>query len=71
MVFSGCVNAPSSHCSNRGGHPYTTLSSTPVIAEKPYITESDGKWTLNIPNIETGKRGTTLGWVNAKQVDFS
>ena len=71
MVFAGCVNAPQTHCSNRGGHPFTTLSSTPVIAEKPYITESNNKWTLNIPNLETGKRGTTLGWKNSKQVDFS
>ena len=71
MVFAGCINAPQSHCSNSGGHPYTTLTETPKIAEKPYISESDNQWTLNIPNVEHDKRGPTPGWHNSKQVDFS
>ena len=71
MVFSGCINAPQSHCGRSGGRPYTTLDETPKIAEKPYITESDNRWTLHVPNVETHKRGPTAGWVNAKSVDFS
>ena len=71
IVFSGCINAPQSHCSNHEGHPFTTIGETPKIAEKPYITESDNKWTLQVPNVETNKRGPTVGWVNSKSVDFS
>ena len=38
MVFVGNTPSfPSSHCSNNGGSPYTTVSKTPVIAEKPYM----------------------------------
>lgn len=40
MVFSGCNNAPASHCGNHGASPYTTLPSTQLIAEKPYISEN-------------------------------
>lgn len=38
IVFVGCEGAPGSHCSNAGGSPFTTVPTTPVVAEKPYIT---------------------------------
>jgi hypothetical protein len=59
MVFSGCKNAPASHCSHEGSGPYTTVDATPLIAEKPYITELNDKWTLNVPKYETKKVGVT------------
>ena len=37
VVFTGSPGAPSSHCGNIGGHPYSTIAESPVIAEKPYI----------------------------------
>ena len=47
MVFSGCVNAPASHCGNQGGAPYTTIAASPLIAEKPYITiDASGKHVM-------------------------
>ena len=38
QVFVGSEGAPSSHCGLSDGSPYTTVDSTPTIAEKPYIT---------------------------------
>ena len=70
MVFSGCQGAPSSHCGTSGGHPYTNVQSSPLIAEKPYITESGGKYFLWIPHVEHNKVGTTPNWSNALKVDF-
>jgi hypothetical protein len=71
MVFSGCHNAPATHCGNQGGLPYTTIAATPLIAEKPYISENNGQYTLNIPKVETNKVGPTPGFKNSDQVDFS
>ena len=71
MVFLGCKGAPNSHCSNHGGSPYTTVGSTPLIAEKPYIIMDGSKFKLMIPNYETNKVGHTSNWQNAREVDFS
>jgi len=40
IVLVGMENAPPSHCSDQGGVPYTTVDTTPVIAEKPYIAKT-------------------------------
>lgn len=72
MVFSGCKNAPASHCSHEGSGPYTTVDATPLIAEKPYITELNDKWTLNVPKYETKKVGVTgNNFQNSDKFDFS
>jgi len=42
-----------------------------LIAEKPYITESGGKYSLNVPRLEHNKVGTTKDWKNSDKVDFS
>jgi hypothetical protein len=71
VVFVGSPGAPKSHCSNKGGHPYSTIASAPVIAEKPYIVMgSDGKYTLMKPRIEFNKSGPTSNWSNADSIDF-
>jgi len=62
MVFTGCVGAPGSHCGNQGGAPITNTGPTPLIAEKPYITEAGDHYTLNIPRVERNKNGLTAGW---------
>jgi len=46
LVFAGTKGAPDTHCGNGGGHPYTTLWKTDHIAEKPYITFNEDKFTL-------------------------
>ena len=72
MVFSGCVNAPKFHCGNQGGLPHTIVESSPLIAEKPYISENGvGQYFLNIPKVVQNKVGPTPGFRNADQVDFT
>ena len=71
MVFTGCVGAPGSHCGNQGGLPITNTGATPLIAEKPYITEAGNRYTLNVPRVERNKNGPTGGWQNSDKVDFS
>lgn len=70
MVFLGCVGAPPSHCGLK--FPFTTVDTTPVIAEKPYIVlGDDGKYSLAIPNVEQGKVGATKNYDDVRLVDFS
>lgn len=72
MVFSGCKNAPKSSCGHTGAGPFTTIDATPLIAEKPYITELSGKFTLNVPLYEHNKVGVTKNnMVNRNMVGFS
>jgi len=46
VVFVGSPGAPKSHCGNVGGLPYSTINSTPVIAEKPFIVMIGDKYYL-------------------------
>jgi len=73
MVFVGnSGNVPGSHCSHTGGGPYSTITNTPIIAEKPYITiDGSGKYTLKVPNWETNKNGPTTNYGNVVNVDFA
>lgn len=51
IVFTGVLGAPASHCASQDGqNPYTTVDTTPQVAEKPYVTIDDaGLFYLNIP----------------------
>jgi len=72
IVFLGCQGAPASHCTDQGGGPYSTVASTPIIAEKPYINiDTAGKFYLRIPPVETNKVGPTTNFANGLQVDFA
>lgn len=42
-----------------------------MIAEKPYISENNGTFTLNVPRVEKDKVGVTKDYKNADQIDFS
>jgi hypothetical protein len=72
MVFVGVKGAPASHCglnTTMCTKPYTTVDSTPVIAEKPYITISEeGKYTLNVPMARKASKGVDMSTVT--KVDF-
>jgi hypothetical protein len=72
-VFVGCNGAPDSHCSNTGGSPDTTIESSHMIAEKPYIISDDGWFKLMRPKYEQSKKGSSKanGWENADEIDFS
>jgi len=73
MVFAGNTGGtPSAHCSNENGWPITTVPNTPVIAEKPYIMmNSNGEYSLVVPNLEYTKVGPTTNFDNAQIIDFS
>jgi hypothetical protein len=72
MVFVGNRNQPASHCTHTGGGPYSSVDSTPIVAEKPYITiNSAGQYTLKVPNWETNKVGQTTNYDNVQNIDFA
>ena len=70
MVFVGNENQPSSHCSNSGGRPYTSVDAAPVVVEKPYIVKSDKGYSLMSPRVELNKVGPTPGYNNAQEIGF-
>ncbi|WP_263729512.1 glycoside hydrolase family 55 protein [Cellulomonas sp. SG140] len=61
QVFSGDVNAPAQDFGN--GAAYTTLTTTPVSKEKPYLyTDTAGGWNVFVPSVQHDSVGTT--WAN-------
>ncbi|MFC5379254.1 adenylyl cyclase [Aquipuribacter nitratireducens] len=58
QVFSGVVGAPDD--STYPDPPYTTLETTPVSREKPYLYVDDaGAWQVRVPVAKQGTRGIT------------
>jgi len=73
FVFVGSPGAPDSHCGNSDGikgKPYSTIESTPVIAEKPYIVLKGDKYYLIKPSVEKNKTGHTENWTNSGDVEI-
>ncbi len=60
QVFSGVVGAPSEAAFPTP--PYTTLPTTPVSREKPYLfVDEQGDYAVRVPAAQTGTRGITWG----------
>jgi hypothetical protein len=60
QVFSGDVNAPDQTFPSP---PYTTLATTPVSKEKPYLyVDAHGAYRVFVPSAQTSSTGTT--WAN-------
>ncbi|MEZ0231568.1 MAG: adenylyl cyclase [Methylophilaceae bacterium] len=60
IVFVGDDNAPSD--ANWPNLSYTVIEHTPVIREKPFLTiNSDGNYSVFVPNLATSSHGTTWG----------
>jgi hypothetical protein len=58
QVFSGVVGAPSD--AGFPDPPYTTLGTTPVSREKPYLfIDDDGAYNVRVPAARTDTSGTT------------
>src|SRR5829696_5649710 len=58
QVFAGVEGAPSD--ATFPDPPYTTLETTPVSREKPYLyVDDDGSWNVLVPDPQTDSRGTT------------
>jgi hypothetical protein len=61
QVFSGVVGAPDE--SAFPNPPYTTLDTTPVSREKPYLfRDGRGRYNVRVPVARTGTRG--ISWAN-------
>ncbi|MFI1766567.1 coagulation factor 5/8 type domain-containing protein [Streptomyces sp. NPDC020800] len=58
MVFSGVQGAPAQSFPNP---PYTTLDSTPVSREKPFLYVSGNEFRVFLPELRTDARGVTWG----------
>jgi hypothetical protein len=63
QVFSGVVGAPA-QCfpsqSSCGGNPYTTLATSPVTREAPYLyVDANGHYNVFIPSVQQNSAGTT------------
>jgi hypothetical protein len=84
MVFVGCIgNIPPTSTNGQSfpinppfigysNHPaFTNVAKSPVIAEKPYITFSNGLYYLQIPNVEKDKSGNTTDYSKTTSVDFT
>lgn len=58
QVFAGTIGAPSEE--GFPTPPYTTLDTTPVSREKPFLhIGGDGAWKVRVPDARTDSRGTT------------
>jgi hypothetical protein len=68
FVHLGCIGAPANSCGN--GAAQTNISVTPVIAEKPYIVEANGKYTLVVPKYETNKAGYSWTGTGEDEISF-
>lgn len=63
MVYVGTPGAPASHCGNASGTvPVSTVTSAPVVLEKPYIVADGSSYKLMRPKAEWNKVGHTAGW---------
>ncbi|CAM5312188.1 hypothetical protein SANTM175S_09930 [Streptomyces antimycoticus] len=58
MVFSGVEGAPGQSFPNP---PYTTLDTTPVSREKPFLYLDGGEYRVFLPEKRTNARGVTWG----------
>jgi hypothetical protein len=66
MVFVGTRNAPAQSFPDP---PYTTLASTPVIREKPFLyVDGRGEWKVFVPSLRANTSGTTWGSSKAQGV---
>ena len=62
QVFSGVVGAPAQCFPAQAscGGPYTTLATSPVTREAPYLYEdSDGHYNVLVPAVQHNSMGTT------------
>jgi hypothetical protein len=65
QVFSGVVGAPA-ECfpaqTSCGGNPYTTLATSPVTREAPFLyLDSEGVYNVFVPAVQHDSAGTTWG----------
>ena len=71
LVFVGVDGAPPTRPRTARGPAYSTVNSSPTVAEKPYVSiGDDGKFLLMIPQYKTGAVGASIGAEDADAVPF-
>ena len=68
IVFVGCPNPPP--IPTPPVYNVTTVPSTPVIAEKPYIVFENGSYFLMVPEVEENKTGSTQDYTKGQKIPF-
>jgi hypothetical protein len=64
QVFSGVVGAPAQNFppNATNSNPYTTLATSPVTREKPFLyVDSNGNFNVFVPSVQNNSVGTTWG----------
>jgi len=72
MVFVGTKGAPQAHCGAIPAfcaNPYVVVDSSPVVAEKPFISFANGKFSLNVPQAKSSTQGPDFD--SGTSIDFS
>jgi hypothetical protein len=59
QTFVGVTGAPATSFPNP---PYTTIATTPLIKEKPYLYQTGGQYAVFVPSLRTNSSGTS--WPN-------
>jgi hypothetical protein len=62
QVFSGVIGAPAQNFppTAANGNPYTTLATSPVTRERPFLyVDSAGDWNVFVPAVQTDSSGPT------------
>jgi hypothetical protein len=68
FVHLGCKGAPSNYCGHGAAH--SNVDKTPIIAEKPYLIESNNKYSLVVPKYESNKQGYSWNSQNEDEIPF-
>ncbi|OLR92270.1 hypothetical protein [Actinokineospora bangkokensis] len=59
QVFAGTPGAPATSFGVPGAQPYTTLATTPVSMEEPYLSGSGGSFSVRVPPVRRDSSGPT------------
>src|SRR5215475_11692394 len=62
QVFAGDTGAPATEFHNGGGNQYTTLATSPVTQEEPFLyQDGQGNFNVFVPAVRTGSVGPAWG----------
>jgi len=67
QVVVGCSNSPDPKCGPPGSSTIS-VETTPLIAEKPFISANGDNWVLNVPEVKAGSSG--VDFAPGQQISF-
>lgn len=65
FVFVGVDGAPTYNDLNGQKPLISHIAEAPVAAEKPYLVEKDGEWSILVPEMQTNAKGPSPSFYNA------